>query len=235
MAWFISRRGIYLAMLFALLSFCGGILFRPVAAELKNRLRDSVAPSMEPRHMDHWRQRLTEFEGLGTARRIVFLGDSRIESGEWSELLGRDDISNRGIDWDTTVGVLRRLPGTLPDNVEICVLQIGINDILQGAAPGEVAERYREILRHIQSQTKARAVVTSIIPLGAGRPVENAKVAECNESLARICAECGATFLDLNPVLASGGILEKRFTHDGVHLSWQGYARLRDILRAALH
>ena len=44
-----------------------------------------------------------------TSADVVFLGNSITAGGNWSELLGRDRIVNRGIGGDNTVGMLQRL------------------------------------------------------------------------------------------------------------------------------
>lgn len=59
----------------------------------------------EPRYLD----RKALFERLDCKDKIVFIGDSITDGGEWNELLGRNDVVNRGIIGDTTNGVLNRL------------------------------------------------------------------------------------------------------------------------------
>ena len=46
--------------------------------------------------------------------RFVMRGDSITDHGEWNELLGREDVINRGIGGDTTYGVLKRIANLNP-------------------------------------------------------------------------------------------------------------------------
>ncbi len=75
------------------------------------------------------------FAAIGKSRPIVFLGDSRVEECPWEEWLHRTDISNRGIGGDTTQALLDRLPNDVAPNLHVCMLQTGINDLIQGERP----------------------------------------------------------------------------------------------------
>ena len=221
---------IYIAILLfaAAGSFSIGLICFPLVREWKGRIESRIAPSLEPKDSRHWRDKCQEFDGIGRTRRIVFLGDSRVEEVNWSELLDRGDISNRGIGWDTTVGILRRLSRTLPANAEYCVIQAGINDLLQGGDPDSLVVRFREILEYITKHTHAIPVVTAIIMGGTDMAALNAKVRLCNEQLKALCGSMGVPFVDLNVNLSPAGFLAQEFTRDGIHLNWKGCARVRD-------
>ena len=148
----------------------------------------------------------------------------------WSELLDRCDISNRGIGWDTTTGLLRRLPGALPPNVECCVIQIGINDLLQGSDIASLIGRFSTILEHITARTHARPIVFSIIMAGVGQDALNAKVRASNQQLAALCNASGIRFVDLNADLCPSGFLAQEFTRDRIHLNWEGCLQFRKNL-----
>ena len=221
----------FIVMLFVGIgSFSMGLLCFPLAREWKGRIQERFRPSTEPKDLRHWNDKCAEFEGLGRTRPIVFLGDSRIEEVNWSELLDRCDISNRGIGWDTTTGLLRRLTGVLPHNVDYCVIQIGINDILQGSDIASLIGRFSTILEHITARTHARPIVFSIIMAGVGQDALNAKVRASNQQLAALCNASGIRFVDLNAVLCPDGFLAQEFTRDGIHLNWKGCLQFRKIL-----
>lgn len=211
-------------------SFAMGLLSFPVAREWKGRIQERFRPSNEPKDLRHWNDKCAEFDGLASARPVVFLGDSRIEEVNWSELLDRCDISNRGIGWDTTTGLLRRLKGALPPNVDCCVIQIGINDLLQGSDIPSMIGRFSTILEHITAGTHARPIVLSIIMAGEGQDALNVKVRASNQQLAALCNASGIRFVDLNAGLCPAGFLAQEFTRDGIHLSWKGCVQFRENL-----
>lgn len=229
-----TKRCLAVILLIALASFIAGMVSRPVMARLRSQFLAPLAPRVEPNDPLHWLQKNAEFEGLKKTLGIVFLGDSRIEFGNWSELFDRCDISNRGIGWDTTTGVLRRLPTTLPSHVELCVIQVGINDLLQGCSPEFVISKYSQILKDIATRTKSKVVVTSIILLGREMAAQNPKIVLCNEQLTVRCSELGVVFLNLNPVLCPAGFLPGDYSYDGIHLNWEGYRQIRNALQTYL-
>ena len=55
-------------------SFAMGLLSFPLAREWKGRIQERFRPSIEPKDLRHWNDKCAEFEGLGRARPIVFLG-----------------------------------------------------------------------------------------------------------------------------------------------------------------
>src|SRR3954464_460041 len=57
----------------------------------------------------YWRERTSLFRVIGQKAEVVMIGDSLTDGGEWAELFPQQDIVNRGIDSDTTHGVLARL------------------------------------------------------------------------------------------------------------------------------
>ncbi len=231
---FFTKHCLAVMLMIAAASFIAGMFLRPALARLRSQFLVSLAPSVEPNDSLHWAQKCAEFEGLKKTRNIVFLGDSRIEFGNWSELFDRCDISNRGIGWDTTTGLLRRLPSTIPSHVELCVIQAGINDLLQGCSPDFVDTKFSEILNDIITRTNSKVVVTSVILLGRDRAALNAKIDACNQRLATRCAELGVVFVDINSLLCPDGFLSGNYSYDGIHLNWQGYKQIRAVLEKYL-
>lgn len=231
---FRTKRCLAVILLIALTSFIAGMASRPALGRLRSQFLAPLSPRVEPNDPLHWAQKCAEFEGLEKTRRIVFLGDSRIEFGNWAELFDRCDISNRGIGWDTTTGIMRRLPTAIPSHVELCVIQAGINDLLQGCSPDFVVSKFGEILEDVITRTKSKVIVTSVILLGRDRAALNPKIAVCNQHLAVRCSELGAVFVNINSLLCPGGFLPADYSHDGIHLNWEGYRQIRSALEKHL-
>ena len=79
--------------------------------------------------------------------RVLMLGDSLTAQGEWNAMLGEPLVANRGIEGDTSAGVLARIGDDADFGGDAVVIWIGTNDVLQGQAAGPVAERIIEAAR----------------------------------------------------------------------------------------
>jgi lysophospholipase L1-like esterase len=182
----------------------------------------------------HYERQTAHYATYPQTHPIVFLGDSRIEWAEWSELLGRDDISNRGISGDTTAGVLDRLPTSVPTAGIVCVIQLGVNDFFLGASVEQVIGNYRRILDYLLQQKQARVVLTSIVLARGANDHLNEPITACNQQLASLAASTGATWLDLNATLSPNGYLAEEFSADGVHFNGRGYQTISGLLAPLL-
>lgn len=220
-------------LLLCVVCFALGALFTPTVQRVQNRLR-RVSRAADAPPLDVWfydRQR-SQFAVLSASDRILMVGDSRIDEGEWDELLGRTDVANRGVSGDTTAGLLARFDETFSRAFDVCVLQIGINDLVQGAAIEQMTRKYDELLQRIRDRKLASVIVlTSVLLTGERSPEQNERVVELNSALKQLAAERGAIWVDLNAVLAPGGHLEEKYTNDGTHLNGEGYLVFAAALR----
>ena len=62
-------------------------------------------------------------------KNIVMLGTSLTSHISWVELIGRDDIANRGVGSDITKGFVNRLYFVLNVKPKICFIEGGVNDL----------------------------------------------------------------------------------------------------------
>src|SRR4051812_36089312 len=76
---------------------------------------------------------------------VVIVGDSLTERGEWGELLDRP-VANRGIAGDTVADVRARLGDISALEPRLVLVAVGINDLLAGASPEELAARHAGLL-----------------------------------------------------------------------------------------
>ena len=90
----------------------------------------------------YYKHKVSQFEMLKDKNeaKIMMLGDSITDEGEWSELWG-EVVQNRGISGDTTSGVLDRL-STVSPSIKQVFIMIGVNDIMRGKSENEVFENY---------------------------------------------------------------------------------------------
>jgi lysophospholipase L1-like esterase len=88
-----------------------------------------------------------------TAARVLMLGDSLTAQGEWNTMLGEPLVANRGIDGDTSAGVLARVGDDADFPGDAVVIWIGTNDVLQGGAAGPVAENIGKAVAELKGRT----------------------------------------------------------------------------------
>ena len=102
-----------------------------------------VAASYELNRNYQVRREMFRLDKNASAR-VLMLGDSLTAQGEWNAMLGEPLVANRGIDGDTSAGVLARMSDDADFRGDAVVIWIGTNDVLQGGAAGPVAERIME-------------------------------------------------------------------------------------------
>ena len=76
--------------------------------------------------------------------KIVFLGNSITEMGDWKKLTGDSTVINRGIGGDITFGILQRLDEVLNRKPSKIFLLIGINDIGKDIPPAVIADNIKK-------------------------------------------------------------------------------------------
>ena len=166
-----------------------------------------------------------------TRNEIVFLGNSITDGAEWFELLQNKRCRNRGISGDVTEGILLRLDGVTKLKPSAIFLLIGINDLSRNISVDEITGRYREILQRIQKETPGTKVyVQSVMPVnpatGGNKRLEGKTdlIIELNGRLQTLANEFGLTFIDLfTPLADNNNLLPRRYSIDGLHLSYEGY------------
>jgi len=73
--------------------------------------------------------------------KALFIGDSQVSLADWNAMLGAPLVANRGIEGDTTAGVLARLSDDQEFSGDSVILWIGTNDVLQGEGAEGIAAR----------------------------------------------------------------------------------------------
>lgn len=189
---------------------------------------------LKPYLRDYYIDRYTHFRSIDAkSGAIVFIGDSLTDRCEWAELFGRCDIVNRGIDGDTTDGVLDRLGEITARRPARIFIMIGGADILYGRSAGAIAENYRVIIERIKAESPlTRVYIQSLLPTLYRRvPLPRELITGLNDRLKALARERGVEYIDLHRRLAdAGGDLNPLFTTDGVHLNGAGYIAWRNAL-----
>lgn len=189
---------------------------------------------------EHHERRLMKFSNEPmTAGGLIFLGNSITEGGNWSQMLGREDVVNRGIGGDITYGLLQRMEDIIRRQPEKLFVMIGINDLGMDIPDPLIAENVRKLIRMVRTGSPGTVIVIqSILPVNPeypGFPQHYDKqfhVLMTNQLLEKVTVEEEAVFLNLFPFfLDARQRLDENLTTDGLHLNDAGYALWAELLK----
>lgn len=155
---------------------------------------------------------------------IVFMGDSITDGANWDELFPGLPVKSRGINADTTTGVLNRIGYTLCCSPAAIFLLIGTNDLplFEYRKDNEILATYRQILQQCkEGSPETKVYVQSILP--RTHSFEK-RILHINQKLAALAAEFGFEFIDLySHFVSPKGSLRDELTNDHLHLMAPGY------------
>ena len=209
--------------------------------------KDRFIQHQQEWQMNFYHKRIDEFKNnpIGSGK-IVFLGNSITEAGgDWNKrFVSANKIVNRGISGDFTEGVLSRLDEIIHYKPIAVFILIGINDIFNADLPDRhkitplyVSDNIIRIAKKIVNETpNTKIFVQTILPINdriytkeKGWFPDHAvplpdQINEINALLKSKCDRESFTFIDLHSAfIDKDGLLDKRFTTDGVHLNNSGY------------
>jgi len=121
---------------------------------------------------DVYASRLAQFEREPVATgRVVFLGNSITQGGDWPRLTGDSTAVNRGIGGDVTFGVRARLDEVIRRRPSKLFLLIGVNDVSKDIPEPVIAANVRAIVEAVRAGSPETAVyVQSVLPLNPAVP-----------------------------------------------------------------
>jgi lysophospholipase L1-like esterase len=156
------------------------------------------------------------------------LGNSLTRLKDWTLILNRNDVVNRGISGDRTECICQRLVYLKGNSAKIWFIEGGINDIIGNISVEEIFDNYIQIIDFVKNE-KAIPVINLILHIGKGRkdydyiPI-NKTIDQLNSKLISYAKENYIDYINLNKYLTdSNGILMDKFTTDGVHLTIDAY------------
>jgi lysophospholipase L1-like esterase len=183
----------------------------------------------------YWHERTSFFSAFSHQADVVMIGDSLTDGAEWAEMFPGQDIVNRGIDSDTTDGVLARLDTILALQPKQAFVMIGINDFAdRRVSVASVFANYRSIVFRL-NRAGAKVFVQSTLPCNEAKgawkscAALNPKIRQLNARLPTL-ASADVTFIDMAPLVAADGGLKSELTYDGIHLNGQGYRLWKDAI-----
>ncbi len=159
--------------------------------------------------------------------KIIFLGDSQIEYGNWNQLLNRVNILNKGIAGDTTAGIINRMDEVYIHNPSKVFLEIGTNDLGMGISISKIMENFKVIISNLKMETNSEIFINSIFPV-QDLPFEgfqNVEINNLNRNLKSFCELENIHFINLTDNFSNDfGNLKEELTNDGLHLNSEGYS-----------
>ncbi|MDR3219892.1 MAG: serine hydrolase [Dysgonamonadaceae bacterium] len=215
----------------------------PVDSGKTIRLRafvaNAVAASLncpQPRvYFPYYYERLDQFETEPaiTSDDVVFLGNSLTENGKWNEFFPGQEIVNRGIRGDESLGIYDRLYQILPGKPKKIFLQTGANDVSHDLPVDTIVERITYIIDKILRESpETQLYLQGSLPINEsfGRYAKltgkTAVFPQLSKRLGELAALKGIPFINLFPLFTKQGtsVLRKELTNDGLHLNGEGYA-----------
>ncbi|ADK13908.1 MULTISPECIES: GDSL-type esterase/lipase family protein [Clostridium] len=172
--------------------------------------------------------------------KIVFLGDSLTDIGQWNELLDNPDILNRGISSDTTSGALNRLSEITKLKPRKIFIMLGINDIDKGLSIEEIIKNYSRIIQNIKTDSPSTSIyVESVLPINKDiykTKTKDNQIINLNASLNNLCKNSNIQYINLYPLftLPNQNKLYKEYTIGGLHVNGKGYKVWRDAIKSYL-
>ena len=183
----------------------------------------------QPRFSKYYQDKKGIFEEFGKEADVVFLGDSITDYGEWHEIFTDIKVVNRGINGDTTKGVLNRIDSVLQVKPKKVFILIGVNDLLKDEYTNEeILTRYKEIIN--KSSGKTKVYVQSILFSRGRWSRVNPRVIQLNQELEEYCGQKNIPYIDLNSKLTPDGYLSKEDSLDGIHLSANGFLKWKEVI-----
>jgi len=182
----------------------------------------------------HYSERMAIFKSEPVIMgRIIFLGNSITEFGDWKSLLNDPTVINRGIAGDNTYGVLARLNDIIIRKPKKLFIEIGINDFALETGQQHFVQNILSIVRQIRlGSPRTKIYVVSILPTNdnvkTNYPFAWNKERESNifnDYLAKRARDNHYYFVNLNKVLRDkdGKLNSKYAMADGIHLNKSGY------------
>jgi lysophospholipase L1-like esterase len=191
---------------------------------------------------EYHQKRLTLFRSEPVVKgKIIFLGNSITEFGEWQKLLNDSTVINRGIAGDNTFGVLARLEDIVNREPSKLFIKIGINDISQNIPVEIIVKNISTIIKNVQTKSPMTKIfIHSILPTNDNVQKEypdaynkNHIVNLVNKQLKNQAKKLNVIYIDIDKIFRDkNGKLDIKYSDsDGLHLNELAYNTWIKLLR----
>jgi len=206
-------------------------LLLPFAVQAQSVTNQNVSDTT-PFIPHHTPLRLEQFkkEPIVTGR-IIFLGNSITEMGDWKKVLNDTTVVNRGIGGDITYGVLKRLKDITDRQPSKLFILLGINDVGKDIPDAVIADNYLKIMKEIHTKCpQTKVYVQSILPVNSTLPHfpqhydKQEHILAVNKLLKANAQTGDYTFVDIAHLFVDADQrLDSRYTYEGLHLRPEAY------------
>ncbi|HYC28884.1 MAG TPA: glycerophosphodiester phosphodiesterase family protein [Chitinophagaceae bacterium] len=188
---------------------------------------------------NNYKLRVEQFSSYpNSGNDIIFLGNSITANVDWSELLERHDVKNRGISGDITFGVLERLNEVTEGKPAKVFILIGINDISRNIPDSIIVRNHRLIVSRIKAGSpRTKIYFQTLLPVNneftqfKNHYNKDEHILFVNNELRKLAETEKITLIDLYPhFLNAAKKLDGKYTQDGLHLNAAGYKVWKEIL-----
>lgn len=183
---------------------------------------------------------------------IVLIGDEMISTGEWQDLLGSNNIKNRGIGWGYP-GL--RIPsftsiidpifsgnselGVKKESPKAVALYLGVNEIIYEENPEDILTNYKNLVDSLESKLPQTSIfIITGLPFPESDKEFNKKLESLNGYLKELAQSGNKIFLiDAYREFVDEDKRKNEFFMDeeSVYLNGEGYKRMANILSINLN
>ena len=157
----------------------------------------------------------------------IILGDSRLLSLELSSF---DNFSISGL---TIASLLENVKDIFEKPVEALLISLGINDIKADYSLDEIKDNFSRLVSTGLRNSK-KLIVTSI-PYSLFRDnISNQDIRELNDYIYKLSKKLNIDFLDINHLVSKNGMLDYKYTSDGLHFNSEGQEKINQFLKEKL-
>jgi lysophospholipase L1-like esterase len=195
---------------------------------IKNKIAVATNKPVTQKYSNYYLTKESIFKTLDGKNQFVFLGDSITNHENWNELFNNNNIVNRGIDSDTTDGVLNRLNTIIKSQPQKLFLMIGINDLGNGRNSTYIINNYEKIISQVRKKSPNTIIyIQSILPVNEqminSKTISNKEILQTNEKLKQLVND-KIVFINLFDLfLSKDNQLDKNYTFDGEHPNGTAY------------
>ncbi|NOT94287.1 GDSL-type esterase/lipase family protein [Ferruginibacter sp.] len=174
--------------------------------------------------------------------KIIFLGNSITEFGDWQKLLNDSMVINRGIAGDNTFGVLARLDDVITREPSKLFIKIGINDVSQNIPVEIIVKNISTIIERIKDKSPTTIIyIHSVLPTNDNVKNEypdayhkNGIVNLLNMQIKNQALKYSVFYIDINKIFRNrlGKLDIKYADSDGIHLNGFAYKTWIELLKS---
>lgn len=182
-------------------------------------------------YLDNYKyyDRTEEFEIQKDPKKIVMLGNSITERGQWENILGRTDVANRGIGSDITGGYINRLHYVFNLKPGICFIEGGVNDLGRGISQQTIIRNLAMIIDTLRRE-HIIPVLNTVTYLADNYKSHdpkafNDRIKSLNREIRMLAKRKKVKLIDLNPKISDRSFLIKKYAiEDGIHYTAETYS-----------